>query len=102
VPFVPEGYVDLDYDSSGKLVIERAKQARDPEEMGRRAVRLVTEAKVPTIDGGELDLEAESVCVHGDAPNAPEIARTIRAALAAAGVDVVPLVELRSATAGNV
>jgi 5-oxoprolinase (ATP-hydrolysing) subunit A len=102
VPFVPEGYVDLDYDSSGKLVIERAKQARDPEEMGRRAVRLVTEAKVPTLDGGELDLEAESVCVHGDAPNAPEIARTIRAALAAAGVDVVPLAELRSATAGNV
>jgi 5-oxoprolinase (ATP-hydrolysing) subunit A len=102
VRFVPEGYVDLDYDSSGKLVIERAKQARDPEEMGKRAVRLVTETKVPTLDGGELELQVESVCVHGDAPNAPEIAGTIRSALAGAGVDVVPLAELRRTPAGQV
>src|SRR3954451_5826901 len=31
VPFVPEGYVDLDYDAEGKLVIERAKKVRDPQ-----------------------------------------------------------------------
>jgi UPF0271 protein len=97
VPFVPEGYVDLDYDSAGKLVIERVKQVRDPEQMGERAVRLATEAKVATLDGGELELEIESICVHGDAPNAPEIARAIRGALAGAGVDVVSLAELRGA-----
>jgi UPF0271 protein len=95
VPFVPEGYVDLDYDGAGKLVIERVKQVRDPEQTAERAVRLVRERKVPTLGGGELDLEGESICVHGDAPNAPAIAGAIRRALADAGVEVVPLAELR-------
>jgi UPF0271 protein len=94
VAFVPEGYVDLDYDGAGKLVIERVKQVRDPEATAERAVRLVRERKVPTLDGGELELEIESICVHGDAPNAPEIASAIRRALAGAGVEVVPLAEL--------
>ena len=99
VPFVPEGYVDLDYDSAGKLVLERVKQVRDPRQMGEKAVRLVREGKVRTIDGADLVLEVESICVHGDAPNAPEIAAAIRAALAEAGIDVAPLAELRAAAA---
>jgi 5-oxoprolinase (ATP-hydrolysing) subunit A len=99
VPFVPEGYVDLDYDSAGKLVIERVKQVRDPQEMGEKAVRLVRERKVRTIDGEDLSLEVESICVHGDAPNAPEIAKAIREALAEAGVEVAPLARLGAAAA---
>jgi UPF0271 protein len=94
VPFVPEGYVDLDYGSDGKLVIERVKQLRDPEAMAERAVRLATEGKVPTLDGGELELEASSICVHGDAPNAPEIAAAIRRGLEGAGVTLAPLVAM--------
>ena len=97
VPFVPEGYVDLDYDGEGRLVIERVKQVRDPETMGERAVRLIRDGKVETIDGGELDLHVESICVHGDAPNAPAIAGAIRARLEAAGVELAPLAELRTA-----
>jgi len=97
VPFVPEGYVDLDYDADGKLVIERAKQHRDPEATAGRAVRLAVERTVPTVGGGSLELEVESICVHGDAPNAPDIARAIRRALAEAGVEVAPLAVLRTA-----
>jgi UPF0271 protein len=95
VPFVPEGYVDLDYDSGGKLVLERAKQRRDPEGTAERALRLVRDHRVPTVDGGDLELDVESICVHGDAPNAPEIASAIRRALDGAGVELVPLAELR-------
>jgi len=98
VPFVSEGYVDLDYDSSGKLVLERVKQRRDPEEMGARAVRLVRDGTVGTIEGGELELSVESICVHGDAPNAPQIAAAIRHALQQAGVEVVPLAALKAQT----
>jgi UPF0271 protein len=101
VPFVPEGYVDLDYDGAGKLVIERVKQHRDPREMGEKAVRLAREGKVRTIEDGELDLEVESICIHGDAPNAPAIAQAIRAALTEAGVEVAPLAELRAAAAST-
>jgi UPF0271 protein len=96
VPFVAEGYVDLDYDAAGKLVIERVKQLRDPQTMGEKTVRLVEERVVRTVDGGDLPLEVESVCVHGDAPNAAAIAAAIRAALAGAEIEVVPLAELQS------
>ena len=94
VPFGPEGYVDLDYAGDGSLVIERVKQVRDPETMAAKAVRLVTEGKVRTLDGTDLELEARSICVHGDAPNAPEIAGAIRRALEAAGAALTPLAEL--------
>jgi UPF0271 protein len=100
VPFVPEGYVDLDYDAAGKLVLERVKQLRDPAEMGEKAVRLVREGRVRTIDGNDLELEVESICVHGDAPNAPAIARAIRRALEEAEVELAPLTELRTAATG--
>jgi 5-oxoprolinase (ATP-hydrolysing) subunit A len=94
VHFVPEGYVDLDYGSDGSLVIERVKQVRDPERTAERALRLVTEGRVPTLDGAELEVEARSICVHGDAPNAPEIAGAIRRRLEGAGVELAPLAAL--------
>jgi UPF0271 protein len=94
VTFVPEGYVDLDYAGDGKLVIERVKQLRDPEATAARAVRLVTEGRVPTLDGTELQLEVRSICVHGDAPNAPDIAAAIRRALEKAGAELTPLGKL--------
>jgi len=96
IPFVPEGYVDLDYDADGKLVLERVKQLRDPQEMGEKTVRLVTQGKVRTVDGSDLLLDVESICVHGDAPNAPAIAAAIRAALAEADVEVTSLAGLGS------
>jgi UPF0271 protein len=94
VPFVSEGYVDLDYDAGGRLVLERVKKLRDPDVMATRAVRLVTERKVVTVDDAALDLAADSICVHGDAPNASAIATAIRAALEGAGVELVPLAAL--------
>jgi UPF0271 protein len=96
VPFVPEGYVDLDYDAKGKIVIERAKQIRDPDETAEKAVRLIREGKVRSLGGDDLDLRVESICVHGDAPNAPEIAEAIRVHLEGAGIEVVPLAALVS------
>jgi UPF0271 protein len=94
VPFVPEGYVDLDYAADGSLVIERVKQLRDPEATAERAVRLATQSVIPTLDGGSRQLEARSICVHGDAPNAPEIAAAIRRRLEGAGVELAPLASL--------
>lgn len=94
VPFVMEGYIDLDYDPEGSLILERAKKARDPEEVAQRAVVLAREGKVPIQGGGFRALDAHSVCVHGDAPNAPQIAKAVRAHLAAAGVEAVRLRDL--------
>ena len=40
------------------------------------------------IDGTELEVAADTLCVHGDAPGAAARAAAVRAALAAAGVEV--------------
>jgi 5-oxoprolinase (ATP-hydrolysing) subunit A len=79
IRFVAEGYVDLDYDADGKLILERVKLPRDPAETAERAVRFAREGKV------------QSICIHGDGPNAVELAAAVRVALAEAGVDVAPL-----------
>lgn len=91
VGYVREGYVDLNYDDSGGLVIERNKGAWDPEEVARRAVRLATRDEVGTVEGNTLALAVQSICIHGDAPNSGEVARRVRERLEAAGVEIAPV-----------
>jgi UPF0271 protein len=88
VGYVREGYVDLNYDNAGNLVLERNKGAWDPNEVARRAVRLATEQIVETVEGGALPLDVRTICIHGDAPNSGEIARAVRGALEGAGVEI--------------
>ncbi len=88
VGYIREGYVDLNYDDSGSLVIERNKGAWDPEEVARRAVRLATEHEVGTVEGGTLPLVVQTICIHGDAPNSGDVARRVRQRLEAAGVEI--------------
>ncbi len=60
----------------------------DPEEAARRALRMVLEGKVEALDGGEVAVKAHTLCIHGDNPKAPEVARAVRRALEEAGVRV--------------
>lgn len=94
VPFVWEAYIDLDYNPDGTIILERAKQPRDPGRVAARAVTVAKEQKVPIREGGWFPIAARSVCVHGDGANAAEIARTVREQLTAAGASVVPLREI--------
>ena len=97
VGYVREGYVDLNYDHAGGLVIERNKGAWDPEEVARRAVRLATKDEVGTVEGGTLPLAVQSICIHGDAPNSGEVARRVRQGLEEAGVEIAPIAAGRAA-----
>jgi UPF0271 protein len=91
VGYLREGYVDLNYDNSGNLVLERNKGAWDPEEVARRAVRLATAGEVGTVEGETLPLRVQTICIHGDAPNSGEIARRVRQRLEEAGVAIAPV-----------
>ena len=62
----------------------------DPQAVAARVVRMATEGTVETVDGGVIELTARSICVHGDTQGAVEIARTVRGALADAGVELAP------------
>jgi UPF0271 protein len=78
VPMVHESYVDLDYAADGSLVLERNKAGRDPEAIAGIAIDLLEKRGRTAVDGAWLDLPGRSICLHGDGPNAVELARTVR------------------------
>lgn len=86
---VREAFADRAYTPQGRLVSRREEGAvlHDAEEISRRVVEMATRRTVTAVDGSQIPIEAESVCVHGDTPGALEIARRVSAALAGAGVE---------------
>ena len=63
----------------------------DVGEVAERSVRMVTEGKARAISGEELEVEATSLCIHGDTPGAVEMAAAVRRGLEAEGVSIVPM-----------
>jgi 5-oxoprolinase (ATP-hydrolysing) subunit A len=94
VRLVTEAFVDLDYDADGNLLIEPVKQARDPDQVAERALRVARERKVPTTAGTDLEVDSPTICLHGDAPNAPDVARAVKERLDGERIAVKPLAEL--------
>lgn len=89
---VEEAFADRGYTPEGTLVPRTQSGAllHDPQEVAQRIVRLVTEGKVTAVDGTDIELSADSVCVHGDTPGAVAIATAVRDALAGSGVEIAP------------
>jgi 5-oxoprolinase (ATP-hydrolysing) subunit A len=85
---VYEIYSDLGYDSEGNLIITRAHDAHEPDHVAARVKRMVVENKVTAMDGTEIDIEGNSVCVHCDTPGAFDIVKAVRAGLEAASCDL--------------
>ncbi|MCJ0702085.1 LamB/YcsF family protein [Frigoribacterium faeni] len=87
---IAEAFADRAYTPDGRLVPRTNPGAvlHDPAEIVDRVLRLVETGRIRAVDGTDLALHAESVCVHGDTPGAVAIAAGLRTALEAAGVDV--------------
>jgi UPF0271 protein len=49
---------------------------------------MVTEGKILTVDGVDIASRADTICIHGDGPDAAAYARAIREGLEGAGVTV--------------
>jgi UPF0271 protein len=94
VRLVTEAFPDLNYNGDGSLIIEGVKQAWDPDRVAARALRVAEEGRIDAADGSELVVAARSVCLHGDSPNAVEVARTVRRRLDDAGVEVLAVREI--------
>ena len=92
VPFVAEAFADRGYLPSGRLVPRDQPGAlvTDAHAVAERAVRLASDAAVTAVDGTEVAIKAASICLHGDTPGAAELARSVRNALAEAGVTLAP------------
>lgn len=88
VKTVFELYSDLGYDAEGNLIITRAHDAHEPDQVAARVKRMVFDKKVNAMDGTEIAIEGSSVCVHCDTPGAFEIVKAIRTSLENAGCDL--------------
>ena len=91
--FAAEAFVDRAYDAQGRLVPRSRPGAvtSDPAAAAAAALRLVRERAVVSIEGHEIAVLADTLCLHGDNPRALDVARSVRAALAGAGVSVQAL-----------
>jgi len=88
-----EAFADRALNADGTLV-PRSKPGsviEDVGEVAQRSVKMVTEGKVTAITGEEIDLSADTLCLHSDTPNSIQLASFIRSALEAEGVEIVPL-----------
>jgi len=78
-----EVFADRNYLSDGSLVPRSRPDAllHDPDAVADRVLRMLREGKVRSVDGVDVDIRAETVCLHGDTPEAVELARTLRSLL---------------------
>jgi UPF0271 protein len=67
-----EGYVDLRYNPDRSLIVEKQVSSRDPEAVAERFVSIATEGVVEAANGETIEVPAQSICIHGDGPNAVE------------------------------
>lgn len=90
-----EGFADRGYRADGTLVSrgEPGSVLHDADAAAARAVVMVRERIVVSTDGVRVPVLAETLCVHGDTPDAVAVAAAIRQALAYAGVDVRALTD---------
>ncbi|MFC6614324.1 LamB/YcsF family protein [Halopenitus salinus] len=86
-----EGYVDLTYRADRSLIVEREKRGLDPELVADRFVNIALEGRVEAANGETIDVPADSICIHGDTPNAVEILETIHDRIEAYDVELAPL-----------
>lgn len=88
LPFRHEAFVDRAYRHDGTLVprSEPGAVLSDIDEIASRAVRMVQRGDVDAADGRVIPVEVDSLCVHGDTPDALSMARAVLHALTAAGI----------------
>ena len=90
VQIAREIFADRNYLNDGWLVPRTRPDAllRDPKEAAERVLRMLREGKVRSVEGRDVDVRGETICVHGDTPGAVEFARELRTQLEREGVGI--------------
>lgn len=93
LPVVREAFADLDYDDEGRIIIEPDPQPKDPQACAEQSIA-VLRGEVTSVNGAPIKVDADTICLHGDRPNAVEVAKAIRARFDAEGVRLAPMAEV--------
>jgi UPF0271 protein len=88
-----EAFADRRYEPDGTLRSRKFEDAliRDPAEAAWQALRIVERGTVVACDGSEVAVDAQTLCIHGDTPGAPEIATAVARILREASVTLMAL-----------
>ena len=92
---VYEAFPDRAYTPEGALLSRRKPGAvlSDPQEVSARALMMAQEGKVIAVDGTVIELNAQTLCVHGDRTEAVDLAREIGKLLRSEGITLKPMAE---------
>jgi len=87
-----EAFADRAYQPDGQLVLRTQNGAvlHDPAAVAERMVRLADEGVIRAIDGTDVRVDAQSICVHGDSPGSIAMAAETKRMLQDAGIAIAP------------
>ncbi|MGE5630634.1 MAG: LamB/YcsF family protein [Caulobacteraceae bacterium] len=90
-----EVFADRAYNSDGTLASRKLPGSviHDKKLAIERVKRMVCEGKVTAMDGKDIKINADSICVHGDNPEAVAFVASIREQLEADGIKIKPISE---------
>ena len=90
---INEVFADRAYEDDGTLVSRSQNGAMitDSNLATERVVRMITEGKVESINGKDVEIQADSICVHGDGEKALEFVKEIRRQLEEKGIAIETL-----------
>ena len=88
-----EAFPDRAYTPEGKLAPRSLPGAviKDPKVAAERALRMAKEGKIITTDGSVLEMQIDTICVHGDNPSAVELVKRSGPPSKPRGSHVVPM-----------
>lgn len=97
-----EIYADRAYTDAGLLLDRSVPGAvlHDAAAVADRVLAMVTEGAIISVSGKSIPVGIDSICVHGDSPNAVAMAKAVRVALEAAGFALAPCFCGSAAVAG--
>lgn len=89
---IAEAFADRAYHSDGTLVSRKKEGSvlHDSKLVAQRMLRLVQEGGVESIEGIFTPIQADSICVHGDSPDAVNLAKSVKELLVHHGVEIKP------------
>jgi UPF0271 protein len=93
LPIIEEAFADRGYDKEGNLIPRGQPGAilRDPQVVATRVAQMVRSGCVQAVTGEQVPLSFQSLCIHGDTPNAGAIAQAVHQAMVKEGIVLRPV-----------
>jgi 5-oxoprolinase (ATP-hydrolysing) subunit A len=91
-----EAFPDRNYGDDGELLSRKHKEAvlKDPDLIAKRAVCMVKEKRIKSVSGHWLDMDIDTLCMHGDNLESIEAAKKLKTYFKQERIHIKPLIDL--------